>query len=82
MTDAVDVTGRDFDPDGDGRVLGAVTVPAGMLLPAARVVGLVQRIVPFHIPVEFEGAYFCRYAAGPTTLAPEPSWASSRATSR
>jgi dihydroflavonol-4-reductase len=37
--------------------LGAVTVPAGMLLPAGRAVQLVQRIVPVHIPVEFEGIY-------------------------
>jgi hypothetical protein len=35
-----------------------VTVPAGPLLPPARVVGLVQRIVPVHIPFEFEAAYF------------------------
>jgi dihydroflavonol-4-reductase len=46
-----------------GRPLRAVTVPAGMLLPAARAVGLIQRIVPVHIPMEFEGIYFMRYAA-------------------
>jgi hypothetical protein len=28
-----------------------------------RAVGLIQRIVPVHLPVEFEGAYFCRCAA-------------------
>ena len=49
------VTGR--------RRLRAVTVPAGMLLPPARAVGLLQRIVPVHIPFEFEAAYFCRCAA-------------------
>jgi dihydroflavonol-4-reductase len=49
------VTGR--------RRLRAVTVPAGMLLPPARAVGLIQRIVPVHIPFEFEGAYFCGCAA-------------------
>jgi dihydroflavonol-4-reductase len=46
-----------------GRRLRAVTVPAGMLLPAGRAVGLIQRIVPVHIPVEFEGIYFIRCAA-------------------
>jgi dihydroflavonol-4-reductase len=46
-----------------GRRLGAVTVPAGMLLPAGRAVQLVQHIVPVHIPVEFEGISFCRCAA-------------------
>jgi dihydroflavonol-4-reductase len=46
-----------------GRRLRAVTGPAGMLLPAARAVGLIQRIVPFHIPMEFEGIYFIRCAA-------------------
>ena len=40
-----------------------MTVPAGLLLPPARVVGLLQRIVPVHIPFEFEAAYFCRCAA-------------------
>jgi dihydroflavonol-4-reductase len=49
------VTGR--------RRLRAVTVPAGMLLPPARAVGLVQRIVPVHIPFEFEAVYFCWCAA-------------------
>jgi dihydroflavonol-4-reductase len=48
------VTGR--------RRLRAVTVPAGLLLPAGRAVGLIQHIVPFHIPVEFEGIYFIRCA--------------------
>jgi len=43
--------------------LRAATVPAGMLLPAGRAVGLIQRIVPVHIPVEFEGIYFIRCAA-------------------
>jgi nucleoside-diphosphate-sugar epimerase len=46
-----------------GRRLRAVTVPAGLLLPVGRVVQLVQRIVPVHIPVEFEGIYFIRCAA-------------------
>jgi dihydroflavonol-4-reductase len=46
-----------------GRRLRAVTVPAGMLLPAGRAVQLVQHIVPVHIPVEFEGVYFCWCAA-------------------
>ena len=46
-----------------GRRLGALTVPAGMLLPPARAVGLLQRIVPVHIPFEFEGAYSIRCAA-------------------
>jgi hypothetical protein len=46
-----------------GRRLRAVKVPAGMLLPAGRAVGVIQRIVPVHIPVEFEGIYFIRCAA-------------------
>jgi dihydroflavonol-4-reductase len=46
-----------------GRRLRAPTVPAGMLLPAGRAVQLVQRVVPVHIPVEFEGIYFLRCAA-------------------
>jgi dihydroflavonol-4-reductase len=46
-----------------GRRLRAVTVPAGMLLPAGRAVGLIQRIVPVHISVEFEAVYFCWCAA-------------------
>ena len=45
------------------RRLRAVTVPAGMLLPPAWAVGLVQRIVPVHIPFEFEAVYFCWCAA-------------------
>jgi dihydroflavonol-4-reductase len=44
------VTGR--------RRLRAVTVPAGLLLPVGRVVQLVQRVTPVHIPVEFEAVYF------------------------
>jgi hypothetical protein len=32
-------------------------------MPAGRAVGLVQRIVPVHIPPEFEGVCFCRCAA-------------------
>ena len=45
-----------------GRRLRAVTVPAGMLLPPARAVGVLQRIVPVHIPVEFEGIDVIRCA--------------------
>ena len=46
-----------------GRRLRAVTVPAGLLLPAGRAVQLLQHIVPVHIRVEFEGRYFYRCAA-------------------
>jgi dihydroflavonol-4-reductase len=46
-----------------GRRLQAVTVPARPLLPVGQAVGVLQRIVPFHIPVEFEGIYFCWCAA-------------------
>jgi dihydroflavonol-4-reductase len=42
-----------------GRRLWALTVPARPLLPVGRAVGVLQRVVPFHIPVEFEGIYFC-----------------------
>jgi dihydroflavonol-4-reductase len=37
-------------------------MPARMLLPAARVVQLVQLATPVHIPVEFEAVYICRCA--------------------
>jgi dihydroflavonol-4-reductase len=46
-----------------GRRLPTVTVPAGLLLPVGRTVGLLQRIVPFHIPAEFEGVYVSWCAA-------------------
>jgi nucleoside-diphosphate-sugar epimerase len=46
-----------------GRRLTTITLPARMLLPAARVVHLVQHVTPVHIPVEFEGAYFIGCAA-------------------
>jgi nucleoside-diphosphate-sugar epimerase len=49
------VTGR--------RRLRAVTMPAGLLLPPGRAVGLVQRVVPVHIPFEFEAVYFSWCAA-------------------
>jgi dihydroflavonol-4-reductase len=45
-----------------GRRLPTITMPARMLLPVARVAQLVQLATPAHIPVEFEGAYFCRCA--------------------
>jgi dihydroflavonol-4-reductase len=45
-----------------GRRLPTITMPARMLLPVARVAQLVQLATPVHIPVEFEGAYFCRCA--------------------
>jgi dihydroflavonol-4-reductase len=45
-----------------GRRLPTITLPARMLLPVARLVQLVQHLTPIHIPVEFEGAYFCRCA--------------------
>jgi dihydroflavonol-4-reductase len=46
-----------------GRRLRALTVPARPLLPIGRAVGVLQRAVPFHLPVEFEGIYFCWCAA-------------------
>jgi dihydroflavonol-4-reductase len=45
-----------------GRRLPTITMSARMLLPVARVAQLVQRAIPVHIPVEFEGVYFCRCA--------------------
>jgi|Tabmets5t2r1_1033131.scaffolds.fasta_scaffold01291_4 dihydroflavonol-4-reductase len=42
-----------------GRRLPTITLPARMVLPVARVVQLVQRVTPVHIPAEFEGAYYC-----------------------
>ena len=45
-----------------GRRLPTITLPAGTLLPVARVVQLIQHVTPVHIPVEFEGAYFSRCA--------------------
>jgi nucleoside-diphosphate-sugar epimerase len=47
-----------------GRRVRAVTAPAGMLLPVGRAVGVLQRVVPFHIPVELEAIYVCWCAAG------------------
>jgi dihydroflavonol-4-reductase len=61
------VTGR--------RRLRAVTVPAGLLLPAGRAVGLIQHIVPVHIPVEFEAVYFVRCAARSDDTRTRTSWA-------
>jgi len=46
-----------------GRRLPTVTVPAGLLLPVGRAVQVLQRIVPFHIPAEFEGIYVSWCAA-------------------
>jgi dihydroflavonol-4-reductase len=46
-----------------GRRLPAVTMPAGLLLPVGRAVQVLQRIVPFHIPAEFEGIYVAWCAA-------------------
>jgi dihydroflavonol-4-reductase len=45
-----------------GRRLPTITLPARTVLPVARVVQLIQRVTPVHIPVEFEGAYYCRCA--------------------
>jgi hypothetical protein len=45
-----------------GRRLPTITLPARMLLPVARAVQLVQHVMPVHIPVEFEGTYYCRCA--------------------
>ena len=45
-----------------GRRLPTITMQARTLLPVARVVQLVQRVTPVHIPVEFEAIYFCRCA--------------------
>jgi dihydroflavonol-4-reductase len=46
-----------------GRQLPAMTMPAGLLLPVGRAVQVLQRIVPFHIPAEFEGIYVAWCAA-------------------
>ncbi|HTF10312.1 MAG TPA: SDR family NAD(P)-dependent oxidoreductase [Asanoa sp.] len=44
-----------------GRRLPNRVLPAGMILPVARVASGVQRFVPFHLPIEYEGALICSY---------------------
>lgn len=39
-----------------GRRLAHLNVPARMMLPVTRVVAAAQRVMPFHIPAEYEGA--------------------------
>jgi dihydroflavonol-4-reductase len=46
-----------------GRRLSPVIVPAAMILPLAWAASKVQRVVPFRIPMEYEGALLNSYAA-------------------
>jgi hypothetical protein len=43
-----------------GRRLPAVHLPASALLPVGRVAGLVQRVLPGHVPVEYGAIYACK----------------------
>lgn len=45
-----------------GRRLPHVVVPAGMILPVARAATVVQRVTPFHLPFEYEGAVITSHA--------------------
>ncbi|MEV4623498.1 NAD-dependent epimerase/dehydratase family protein [Asanoa sp. NPDC049573] len=44
-----------------GRRLPNRVLPAGMILPVAWAVSGVQRFVPVHLPIEYEGALICSY---------------------
>lgn len=45
-----------------GRRLSRVVVPAAMLLPFAWAASKAQRVVPFHLPIEYEGVVITGYA--------------------
>jgi nucleoside-diphosphate-sugar epimerase len=45
-----------------GRQLPHLVVPAGAILPVAAVASAAQRVLPFHIPAEYEGAVIARSA--------------------
>jgi nucleoside-diphosphate-sugar epimerase len=44
-----------------GRRLPCLFLPAGMMLPVAWVASGAQRVIPFHLPIEYEGALIYRY---------------------
>jgi nucleoside-diphosphate-sugar epimerase len=46
-----------------GRKLSARTVPASWMLPVGRLADLAQHVVPFRLPVNFEGIYVIALAA-------------------
>lgn len=46
-----------------GRALPAIHVPARAMLPLGALVGLVQRVWPWHIPAEYGAIYTCACAA-------------------
>jgi dihydroflavonol-4-reductase len=45
-----------------GRRLPNVTLPAWMTLPVSWIAAQLQRVTPFHIPLEYEGALVASYA--------------------
>jgi hypothetical protein len=44
-----------------GRRLPCLFLPASMMLPVAWVASGVQRVIPIHVPVEYEGVLIYRY---------------------
>jgi hypothetical protein len=44
-----------------GRRLPNRVLSASMILPVARATSAVQRFVPFHLPIEYEGVLICSY---------------------
>lgn len=49
-----------------GRALPSIHLPARAMLPLGALVGLLQRVWPWHIPAEYGAIYTCACAAGAT----------------
>jgi nucleoside-diphosphate-sugar epimerase len=54
-----------------GRALPAIFLPARPMLPLGRLVGMVQRVWPWHIPAEYGAIYTCAHASRIDTGATE-----------